>query len=371
MFIDYEKIDEQIQKLRDQDEKDEELLTNYIDAKGDLKLPKDIQKKLDISKEQERLRRLETKFVPSITDTTVPEENLSNAEINKQIEDLESQKSMYGSEIDKITTPEDMMQIYERGAREGAAVGGRIGFSDGGPDDPTKRKFIKGAGIAGLIAAGTKFLPDFLQSLKGTKAAVKVLPKVSGMPEWFNPLVSKMIKEGIEVPLDKTVIGSLPNPDLTKVRQLEIISPDGKGKDIVTMMEFKSGQIQIESSGGAFDDTFVLSYNPPRSVIDVTGKKVDVEGSFSVIEQRPYHVGGPEDVDYDLDSFTFKKEDAISDIEKLERIATGKRIPKAKVDQRTKAREFVEKNPYDDIVNRFGDSGDYYDDLDNIDEIIK
>jgi len=297
--------------------------------------------------------------------------------INLYKEDLNKK---FGPDINVLTeqqekikpiSEEERISIEEMGAREGAAVGGRIGFSDGGPDDPTKRKFIKGAGIAGLIAAGTKFLPDFLQSLKGTKAAVKVLPKVSGMPEWFNPLVSKMIKEGIEVPLDKTVIGSLPNPDLTKVRQLEIISPDGKGKDIVTMMEFKSGQIQIESSGGAFDDTFVLSYNPPRSVIDVTGKKVDVEGSFSVIEQRPYHVGGPEDVDYDLDSFTFKKEDAISDIEKLERIATGKRIPKAKVDQRTKAREFVEKNPYDDIVNRFGDSGDYYDDLDNIDEIIK
>ena len=372
MFTDYEKIDEQIQKLKDQDEKDEELLTNYIDPKtGNLKYPKNIQKRLDISKEQERLRKLQTKFVPSITETTVPEENLSNEEINKQIEDLESQKSMYGSEIDKITTPEDMMQIYEMGARGGAAEGGRIGFSDGGPDDPTKRKFIKGAGAAGLIAAGAKFLPDFIQSLKGTKAAVKLLPKVSGMPEWFNPLVSKMIKEGVEVPLDKVVTGSLPNPDLTKVRQLEIISPDGKGKDIITMMEFKSGQIQIESSGGAFDDAFTLSYNPPKSVIDVTGKKVDVEGSFNVIEQRPYHVGGPEDVDYDLDSFTFKKEDAISDIEKLERIATGKRIPKAKVDQRTKAREFVEKNPYDDIVNRFGDAGDYYDDLDDIDEIIK
>ena len=51
------------------------------------------------------------------------------------------------------------------------------------------------------------------------------------------------------------------------------------------MMEFKSGQIQIESSGGAFDDAFALSYNPSKSIIDVTGKKVDVEGSFNVIEQ--------------------------------------------------------------------------------------
>ena len=237
----------------------------------------------------------------------------------------------------------------------------QIELAEGGPSDPSKRKFIKGAGIVGAVGVASKFIPDLFQAAKKTKTAVKLLPKVAGMPEWFNPLVSKIIKEGTDVPLDKTVKGSLPNPDLIKIRNLEIVSPDGKEKDIITMMEFKSGQIQIESSGGAFDDAFVLSYNPPKSVIDIAGKKVDVEGSFNVLEQRPRPVGGPEDADFELDFETFTKEDAISDIERIEKIATGKKIDPKIIEQRTAARKFVEENPYDDIVNRYGDSEIEYD----------
>jgi hypothetical protein len=236
-----------------------------------------------------------------------------------------------------------------------------VDLKDGGPSDPSKRKFIKGAGIVGAVGLASKFIPDLFQAAKKTKTAVKLLPKVAGMPEWFNPLVSKIIKEGTDVPLDKTVRGSLPNPDLIKIRNLEIVSPDGKEKDIITMMEFKSGQIQIESSGGAFDDAFVLSYNPPKSVIDIAGKKVNVEGSFNVLEQRPRPVGGPEDADFELDFETFTKENAISDIEKIEKIATGKKIDPKRIEQRTAARKFVEENPYDDIVNRYGDSEIEYD----------
>ena len=237
----------------------------------------------------------------------------------------------------------------------------QIDLAEGGPSDPSKRKFIKGAGIVGAVGIASKFIPDLFQAAKKTKTAVKLLPKVSGMPEWFNPLVSKIIKEGTDVPLDKTVRGSLPNPDLIKIRNLEIVSPDGKEKDIITMMEFKSGQIQIESSGGAFDDAFVLSYNPPKSVIDIAGKKVNVEGSFNVLEQRPRPVGGPEDADFELDFETFTKENAISDIERIEKIATGKKIDPKRIEQRTAARKFVEENPYDDIVNRYGDSEIEYD----------
>ena len=50
--------------------------------------------------------------------------------------------------------------------------------------------------------------------------------------------------------------------------------------------------------------------------------------------------------------------DAISDIERVEKIATGKRIHPKRVVERQKARIYVEDNPYDDIVNRYGDAGD-------------
>ena len=54
-------------------------------------------------------------------------------------------------------------------------------------------------------------------------------------------------------------------------------------------------------------------------------------------------------------------EDAVSDLERLEKIATGKRIHPKRVEQRAGARKFVEENPSEDIVNRYGDSEIEYD----------
>ena len=50
------------------------------------------------------------------------------------------------------------------------------------------------------IMGGIAALPALGKAIKGTgikaiKAAGKVLPKVSGMPEWFSPLVNKIMKE--------------------------------------------------------------------------------------------------------------------------------------------------------------------------------
>jgi hypothetical protein len=57
------------------------------------------------------------------------------------------------------------------------------------------------------------------------------------------------------------------------------------------------------------------------------------------------------EIDYDLVSY----DQAISDIERAEKVATGKRINPKRVQEREAARKYVEENPYDDIVNRYGD----------------
>ena len=54
-------------------------------------------------------------------------------------------------------------------------------------------------------------------------------------------------------------------------------------------------------------------------------------------------------------------DDTISDLERIEKMATGKIIPLQRVEQRTGARKFVEENPSEDIINRYGDSEIEYD----------
>ena len=120
------------------------------------------------------------------------------------------------------------------------------------------------------IMGGIAALPALGKAIKGTgikaiKAAGKVLPKVQGMPEWFTPLVNKIMKEGVDISPN---VGRV--EDMTTVKKLEIPSETGK-TEVITLTENKvTGNITIESSsGGVADSPFEISYTPPKTDINV------------------------------------------------------------------------------------------------------
>ena len=206
------------------------------------------------------------------------------------------------------------------------------------------------------IMGGIAALPALGKALKGTgikaiKAAGKVLPKVSGMPEWFTPLVNKIMKEGKDI---SPKVGRV--EDMETIKRLEIPSETGK-PEIITLTENKAtGQITIDAnvSGGAADSPFELSYRPPKSDINLeTGKEIKSPGDFSVYENRPRTTGTPGDFEFDYDSFDINS--AYSDVEKLEKIATGKIKDVKKIEQRAKGRKMLENSPYEDIMDRYPD----------------
>jgi len=202
-------------------------------------------------------------------------------------------------------------------------------------------------GIAALPALGKALKST---GIKATKVAGKILPKVSGMPEWFNPLVSKIMKEGKDIsPQVKNV------EDMTTVKKLEIPSETGKPNTITLTQNKVTGEISIESNYGGIGDTpFELNYRPPKLDIDVeTGKQIKSPGDFSVIENRPRPTREPGDFEFNYDNFNI--EDAYSDVERLEKIATGKIKDVKKIEQRAKGRKMVEDSPYEDIMDRYPD----------------
>ena len=212
------------------------------------------------------------------------------------------------------------------------------------------------------IMGGMAALPALGKAIKGTgikaiKAAGKVLPKVSGMPEWFTPLVNKIMKEGVDISPKASRV-----EDMTTVKKLEIPSATGK-PEIITLTENKvTGEISIDAniSGGAADSSFELNYRPPKSDINLeTGKEIKSPGDFSVIENRPRPTREPGDFEFDYDNFDIN--DAYSDIEKLEKIGTGKIKDVKKIEERAKGRKMLEQSPYEDIMNRYPDPdiGDY------------
>ena len=256
----------------------------------------------------------------------------------------------------------DYIRDFNRYAR-----GGRIHLSEGGGGPKISRR-----GFMGFLM-GAASLPFVGKLMKGKKTAqavkigTKVVPKVAGMPEWFPSLIAKIEKEGIDISPKATRV-----EDIVKVKKLEVSVPGEKKPDIITMRQYPNGKIEIEADvyGGAFDSPFELQYNPPKTDINLeTGQPIKYPGDFTVVENRPRPVYDPHSADYEIDYENMNVENAISDIERVEKIATGKRIHPKRVAQREKARADVEDRPYEDIINRYGDAGDNPDwwDPDNYD----
>ena len=220
-----------------------------------------------------------------------------------------------------------------------------------------RRGFLK-------IVGGLLSLPVAAKLMKGksflkpaAKTIAKTLPKVQGMPEWFTPLVNKIMKEGTDISPKVSRV-----EDMTTVKKLEIPSETGK-PEIITLTENKvTGEISIDAniSGGAADSSFELNYRPPKSDINLeTGKEIKSPGDFSVIENRPRPTREPGDYEFDYDNFDI--DSAYSDVERLEKIATGKIKDVKKIEQRAAGRKVLENSPYEDIMNRYPDPdmGDY------------
>ena len=206
------------------------------------------------------------------------------------------------------------------------------------------------------IMGGIAALPALGKAIKGTgikaiKAAGKVLPKVSGMPEWFTPLVNKIMKEGKDISPKVSRV-----EDLETIKKLEIPSATGEPEVITLTQNKTTGSITIESNvGGVADSSFELHYSPPKTDINIqTGEPVKYPGDFYVVENRPkpdYNNPGKIEFDYD----TFHINDAYSDVERLEKIGTGKIKDAKKIEQRAVGRKKVENDPYDDIMDRYPD----------------
>ena len=117
-----------------------------------------------------------------------------------------------------------------------------------------KRDFLKlfGAGLASIPFAGKMFKEGAPEIKAVAKSAIRTLPKVKGLPEWFSPLVNKIMKEGVDISPKASRL-----EDAEIIKKLEIPSKTGQ-PEIFTLSENRvTGTITIESkTGGAGDSPF-------------------------------------------------------------------------------------------------------------------
>ena len=230
--------------------------------------------------------------------------------------------------------------------------GGRVGFENGGF---TRRGFLKGlAALAAVIAGlrtgkGTKVVP------KTTTAKQVVENAGKGTPEWFAPLVDKIKTEGIDVPPENVMRTS----GRETVTKLEVKDPVANTKDSYYLFENPdTGEVRIDVDAlgvGANDGEFSL-YMRPRRVEGLTDEGIQQidEGEFFVTEDRAVgRMSGPDDYEMDLEAFDTDLSGSASNWHQLEEFATGKTDKAAQTEQ-LKKKDFIERNPGDDIENRYG-----------------
>jgi hypothetical protein len=205
----------------------------------------------------------------------------------------------------------------------------QIDLAEGGPSDPSKRKFIKGAGIVGAVGLASKFIPDLFQAAKKAKVVPKKAPFVNivkplgatetKFPEWFPTLVNRLRKEGDMKPIYATE--EIP---LTKEQYLKLFIGDGekntskvydrytgftesyvnelKQKGIPQYYQIKNKDeiIGYEYTDKNIPDVKAVEYNGEKMNVyfnNYYGKQVEVqyvapgkktkEGQFAVADARP------------------------------------------------------------------------------------
>ena len=316
---------------------------------------------------------------------------------NPKLERLEKlQKSLKKTYEENQPKPvEDIMTQY-------LSYGGRVGLKKGTkppkptipinpltdprPENPDRRDFLKGAGALGLAIAafGTGAL-KLAKTLK-TKTALKVLSEPAvGQPEWFAPLVDKILLKGIRLEKDGKKLNKYVLEEDGKTITLETLSIPDKTFGYNPPGSVKNPININVKGGGAYDDPFDIQYY--QRIDKGPGGDGKLESSFQVLESRPYRFG-PDPDEVELSEEIFQGADLLelpkggsgilSDMEGLEKIATGKIKNTKLANTRMKVKD--ELNQPDNYRSRYNpgeedrmtrstgpDGGEYYENLDGED----
>ena len=246
----------------------------------------------------------------------------------------------------------------------------QIDLAEGGPSDPSKRKFIKGAGIVGAVGVASKFIPDLFQAAKKAKVVPKKAPFVNivrpfgvtetNFPEWFPTLVSRLRKEGNMKPIYATE-----EVPLTKEQYLKLFIGDGekntskvydrytgftenyvnelkqkgipqyyqvKNKDEIIGYEYTDKNLPdlkaVEYDGQEMNVYFKNNYGQSVEMQYVSPGKKTKEGQFSVADARP-EPGSGYDSAPDFEQVYVKDiDEVLGGSDKVEQYATKAKTPR-------------------------------------------
>ena len=224
------------------------------------------------------------------------------------------------------------------------AQGGRIGFSKGKLADAARRKFMKtvGAGTAGLAALKTGALKLF--GKEGATVAKEVtqvpIKDIDGMPEWFKPLVNKVIKEGDDVTKTHAY------KDMQVVHKKRLGDPeDVYADDITVTQDLDTGNVRVEydTVHNMGEAPIQLDYKAGEIIEEGSKKGTKTNPEFSAVESEPRVANWDGDIEWDGENVVGKVDDLLTDTTQLESYATGKKPTIKKLLKSEEKKKYVNK----------------------------
>jgi hypothetical protein len=257
------------------------------------------------------------------------------------------------------------------------AVGGRVGFKKGSkdkdspvipispltdlPQNESKRDFLKGMGAVGL---GAVALGSGLLKLGKAAAPISEITKIvkgTTAPSWMDSLITKILKEGIELKSD-------PNSNVL-IKKVKFKNPKtGVEEEATLTFDKQKNSYEIEYSsdetvGGKYGDKVFLKVEP-EYVYDPQLQKMVPTGKhkFNAIEAEPEIVNPDGDIEMTGENVASKIIDLRSDISGLKSYVTGgKGIDKKIVKEKEALVKRAEEDPLADIEDNPRYSPRHYD----------
>ena len=232
----------------------------------------------------------------------------------------------------------------------------RLGFKAGGIDK-ARRAFLKvlGAGAATVGAVKT----GLLKLGKGPgKEAVKEIVKTApapGKPDWFDPLVNKVITQGQDVTKDVATL------DRTIVHRYKLDTDETV--DVTQYLDSGDIKVTYDSPNNMAGEYVDLNYKAPEMLEE--GKVVPAD--FKAIETEPRGVrSGPDDYDIEFDGENIVEnvDELMSDTTKLKSLG-GKNPNMRELLEGTKKKKRVQAINEDNVEQaeyldtKYGPGGDY------------
>jgi hypothetical protein len=163
------------------------------------------------------------------------------------------------------------------------ADGGRIGYAGGKGVDIARRGFLKILG--GSVAAATAFKMGLVKMLGKESGAVskKAVDEffasgTSGAPTWFEPLVNKALREGLDI-TEKAAV-----KDGQIVKSLD--TPTGK---VDVTYDTRTGAVDVDYMGGdtAMGEGLQMRYAPGEIIEEGAKKGEKSDDIFEAVESVP------------------------------------------------------------------------------------